>query len=92
MVRNLIDPWNHVRDIKTVLQALVKGDLYSSKSDLEEGKIISPDILKRIDRQRILLWGTSFAGGHMIQVGQVNILEAFIMLELLLSFCIHTGR
>lgn len=79
MVRNLIDPWNHVRDIKTVLQALVEGDLYSSRSDLEEGKRISPDVLERMDRQRILLWGTSFAGGHMMQVGQVNILESFIM-------------
>lgn len=79
VVRNLIDPWNHVRDIKTVLQALVEGDLYSSRSDLEEGKRISPDVLERMDRQRILLWGTSFAGGHMMQVGQVNILESFIM-------------
>lgn len=79
MVRNLIDPWNHVRDIKTVLQALVEGDLYSSRSDLEEGKRISPDVLERMDRQRILLWGTSFAGGHMMQVGQVNVVESFIM-------------
>lgn len=82
MVRNLIDPWNHVRDIKTVLQALVEGDLYSSRSDLEEGKRISPNVVERIDRQRILLWGTSFAGGHMMQVGQVNIIEAFIMPDL----------
>ena len=79
VVRNLIDPWNHVRDIKTVLQALVEGDLYSSRSDLEEGKRISPDVLERMDRQRILLWGTSFAGGHMMQVGQVNVVESFIM-------------
>lgn len=82
MVRNLIDPWNHVRDIKTVLQALMEGDLYSSRSDLEEGKRISLDVLEQIDRERILLWGTSFAGGHMMQVGQVNIIEAFIMPDL----------
>ena len=68
MVRNLIDPWNHVRDIKTVLQALEEGDLYSSRSDLEEGKRIYQNVVERIDRQRILLWGTSFAGGHMMQV------------------------
>jgi len=68
MVRNLIDPWNHVRDIKTVLQALKELDLYSSKDDLEEGKRMSLSVLKLIDRQRILLWGTSFAGGHMLQV------------------------
>jgi len=79
VVRNLIDPWNHVKDIKTVLQALVEGDLYSSRIDLEEGKRISHNVVERIDRQRILLWGTSFAGGHMMQVGQVNIIEAFLM-------------
>jgi len=79
VVRNLIDPWNHVKDIETVLQALVEGDLYSSRSDLEVGKRISHNVVERIDRQRILLWGTSFAGGHMMQVGQVNIIEAFLM-------------
>ena len=57
-----------MKDIKVVLRAFVEGDLYSSKVELENAQRISPVTLERADRQRIMLWGTSFAGGHMLEV------------------------
>lgn len=50
-VRNLIDPWNHVADIKAVLR------------HLHERKFNLP-----LDSKSIFLWGTSFAGGHVLKV------------------------
>ena len=50
--RNLIDPWNHVSDIQTVLNAIINKHILGSD----------------IDTNNIILWGTSFAGGHMLRV------------------------
>lgn len=54
--RNLIDPWNHVADIQTVLDAVLKDRILGSAADTE----------------RIVLWGTSFAGGHMLRIAHNN--------------------
>lgn len=54
--RNLIDPWNHVADIQTVLDAVVLD------------RVLGPDV----DETRIVLWGTSFAGGHMLCIANRN--------------------
>jgi pimeloyl-ACP methyl ester carboxylesterase len=54
--RNLIDPWNHVADIQTVLDAVVKDKVLGST----------------VDETRIVLWGTSFAGGHMLRIAHNN--------------------
>eukprot|EP01034_Spumella_vulgaris_P032850 gene32850-40550_t len=50
-LRNYINPWNHVADIKTVVHAVRSGILGES-----------------VDEQSIALWGTSFAGGHVLKV------------------------
>jgi fermentation-respiration switch protein FrsA (DUF1100 family) len=50
-IRNFINPWNHVDDIKTTVSYVHHGHLGPS-----------------IDSTRIALWGTSFAGGHMLKV------------------------
>ena len=49
--RNLIYPWYHVADIKTVVDAVGKGAL---------GPLV--------DETKIALWGTSFGGGHVLEV------------------------
>ena len=49
--RNLIYPWYHVADIKTVVAAVGKG-------------VLGPSV----DETKIALWGTSFGGGHVLQV------------------------
>jgi fermentation-respiration switch protein FrsA (DUF1100 family) len=48
--RNYINPWMHFSDIQTVLQFVQAGNLD------EVG----------IDQDRIALWGSSFAGGHVL--------------------------
>lgn len=50
-LRNLIDPWSHIADIQTVLDAVLEGHLGG-----------------RINPAQIVLWGTSFAGGHMLKI------------------------
>mmetsp|Transcript_128998 Transcript_128998/g.252646 ORF Transcript_128998/g.252646 Transcript_128998/m.252646 type:complete len:383 (+) Transcript_128998:63-1211(+) len=54
--RNLIDPWNHVEDIKTVLNAVIHDGVLGGA----------------VDVNNIVLWGTSFAGGHMLRVAHQN--------------------
>lgn len=53
--RNLINPWNHVADIQTVLSAVRNGAF---------GALIN--------HNNIVLWGTSFAGGHMLKIANDN--------------------
>lgn len=54
-VRNLINPWNHIADIQTVIDAVQQGQLGG-----------------RVDPARMVLWGTSFAGGHMLKTASDN--------------------
>lgn len=54
-VRNLINPWNHLADIQTVVDAVQAGQMGG-----------------RVDPARIVLWGTSFAGGHMLKIANDN--------------------
>lgn len=54
-VRNLIDPWNHLADIQTVVDYVQAGRLGG-----------------RVDPSQIVLWGTSFAGGHMLKIANDN--------------------
>lgn len=54
--RNLIDPWNHVADLQAVVDAVVKDHVLGDS----------------IDENRIVLWGTSFAGGHMLRIAHRN--------------------
>jgi pimeloyl-ACP methyl ester carboxylesterase len=54
--RNLIDPWNHLKDIQTVLDAVVYKHALGRSADTEN----------------IVLWGTSFAGGHMLRIANAN--------------------
>lgn len=49
-MRNFINPWNHYEDIKTVVQYIKSHELQSYG----------------IDSNKIALWGTSFAGGHVL--------------------------
>lgn len=50
-VRNWINPWMHVDDIKHVVRSIENGQLG-----------------KAVDKNKIALWGTSFAGGHVLRV------------------------
>ncbi len=52
-IRNYINPWNHVVDIKTVVKVVHSGALGAA-----------------VDGGSIALWGTSFAGGHVLKVAQ----------------------
>lgn len=48
--RNLINPWNHVEDILAAISAVRDGSVARGVADVS----------------RLFLWGTSFAGGHML--------------------------
>lgn len=51
-VRNLVDPTSHIEDINTAITAIRSKILLGSK----------------VDSSRIVLWGTSMAGGHALVV------------------------
>jgi len=48
--RNLVNPWEHVDDLVTTIRAV------------KEGSIFGP----RLNGKQIALWGSSFAGGHVL--------------------------
>jgi pimeloyl-ACP methyl ester carboxylesterase len=54
-LRNFIYPWNHVQDYLTVIETITSGYF----SNYHNGHSI-------INPQKISLWGTSFAGGHVL--------------------------
>lgn len=51
-LRNFINPWYHVEDIKTVVRFVHNNGLNDAS----------------IDVNAVALWGSSFAGGHMLKV------------------------
>jgi predicted dienelactone hydrolase len=62
--RNLIDPWKHVEDIKTVINAVLAPSAIGAAGGAWSKSLLGDDV----DTDKIVLWGTSFAGGHMLKV------------------------
>eukprot|EP01038_Epipyxis_sp_PR26KG_P005283 gene5283-7344_t len=53
-LRNYINPWNHIDDIKFVVNAAKSGALGT-----------------KVNANAIALWGTSFAGGHVLEIANL---------------------
>ena len=75
-IRNDINPWYHVEDIVSVLLAIHYEELYynpdlhfnhrDDDSYPKHNEHVLDDL--NIDKENIVLWGTSLAGGHVLKV------------------------